>query len=485
MNINNPAGFGERFSSARILVVGDVMLDRYLLGSATRISPEAPVPVVNIRDTREQPGGAANVALNIATLGAQVRALGVVGTDQDGSKLEVLLRSKGVKVSFAKVENFTTTSKTRVVAQNQQIVRLDFEPQPSRELASTAGSFLLTKFIEHLSEAQVVVVSDYMKGAVYDAQAFISTAKRCGKRVLVDPKGDDFEKYCGADVLKPNFIEFERVVGTCSTEEQVLIRGANLREQLGLSALLVTRGAEGMILFTGSMPPKTFAAQPLDVFDVTGAGDTVIAVLAVALGAGFELKEAVTMSNIAAGVVVGKSGAASVRTDELASAMGITDLTECTKELALVDLLSNIDISRRKGERIVMTNGCFDVLHPGHVSYLRRAKELGDRLIVAVNSDDSVRRLKGPTRPINKVTDRIKMLAALSSVDWVVSFDEDTPQALYKTVLPDILVKGNDYEGKEVSGATEVIANGGKVVLIDFLPNYSTSAIIRKIQDAE
>ncbi len=471
----------KNLSRARVLVVGDVMLDSYWHGPASRISPEAPVPVVKIDQQEARVGGAGNVALNAAVLGAQTQLLGLAGHDSAADQIESLLSANRVQTHLQRVENSSTITKLRILSRNQQLIRLDFEdyfPEWNPEA-------LLQDFTRCLPEIDVVILSDYAKGALRGSRDLIVAARSAGKIVIVDPKGDDFERYRGASLITPNLAEFEAVVGPCDSEAEIERRGIALRDQLELDAVLVTRSEKGMTLLERGQPPMHLPTRTQDVYDVTGAGDTVVATLAAALGAGMSLKEAVFLSNVAAGIVVAKLGTATVTPAELAQALQVnapgSQQGMCTEE----ELTLRMASARAKGERLVMTNGCFDILHPGHIDYLEKARALGDRLIVAVNDDDSVRRLKGEARPVNPLSSRMRMLAALSCVDWVVPFSEDTPERLICSLLPDILVKGGDYRVDEVAGGDCVRESGGEVRILDFLPGHSTTSLIRKIQGSE
>ena len=467
------------YEQANVLVVGDVMLDRYWHGPATRISPEAPVPVVNVKQIEERPGGAANVALNIAALGASSTVVGLVGEDEAAQAIQDSLRSVHIKTDFIAVPDIPTITKLRVLSRHQQLIRLDFE-ESFAEVDSAAIMQNMTKALT--GENPVVVFSDYNKGSLSDIQNMIQLAKSRGAKVLVDPKGSDFEKYRGATLLTPNLSEFEEVVGHCKTDQELFERATQLVIDLQLDALLVTRSEHGMTLIRENVAPFHLPTQAQEVFDVTGAGDTVMAVLAASIAAGSSFEDACALANAGAGVVVGKIGTSTVNTIELANAVysqqeiGFGVLTE--EQLKL-----SVKLAQHRGEKVVMTNGCFDILHAGHVSYLNTAREQGDRLIVAVNSDQSVRGLKGEGRPVNPVDRRMLVLAGLGAVDWVVEFTEDTPQRLIAAVLPDLLVKGGDYKPEEIAGGKEVIANGGEVRVLQFKDGCSTSEIIKTIRN--
>ncbi|ROR13437.1 bifunctional D-glycero-beta-D-manno-heptose-7-phosphate kinase/D-glycero-beta-D-manno-heptose 1-phosphate adenylyltransferase HldE [Erwinia sp. JUb26] len=464
------------FKRAGVLVVGDVMLDRYWHGPTSRISPEAPVPVVKVENVEERPGGAANVAMNIASLGAESRLVGLTGIDDAARVLSETLTRVNVQCDFVSVPTHPTVTKLRVLSRNQQLIRLDFEegfegvnPEPMHERIQQA-----------LPKIGALVLSDYAKGALASVETMIKLAREAGVPVLVDPKGTDFSRYHGATLLTPNLSEFEAVVGKCKSEADIVERGTALMQKHGLSALLVTRSENGMTLLQPGKEPFHMPTQAQEVFDVTGAGDTVIGVLAAALAAGNSLEESCFLANAAAGVVVGKLGTSTVSPIELENAIharpesgfGVMDEAQLKAEVAK---------ARQRGERVVMTNGVFDILHAGHVSYLANARRLGDRLIVAVNSDASTRRLKGETRPVNPLENRMIVLGALEAVDWVVGFEEDTPQRLIADVLPDLLVKGGDYKPEDIAGSKEVWANGGDVQVLNFEDGISTSNIIKTI----
>lgn len=465
------------FNRAGVLVVGDVMLDRYWHGPTSRISPEAPVPVVKVDNVEERPGGAANVAMNIASLGAASRLVGLTGADEAARVLDNTLKGVNVQCDFVTVPTHPTITKLRVLSRNQQLIRLDFEegfdgidPEPVHERIRQA-----------LPTSGALVLSDYAKGALASVETIIRIAREAGVPVLVDPKGTDFERYRGATILTPNLSEFEAVVGKCKDEADIVARGMALMAKYDLSALLVTRSENGMTLLQPGVEPFHLATQAQEVYDVTGAGDTVIGVLAAALAAGNSLEECCFLANAAAGVVVGKLGTSTVSPVELENAIrarpesgfGVMDEAQLKEAVAL---------ARRRGEKVVMTNGCFDILHAGHVSYLANARKLGDRLIVAVNSDASTKRLKGESRPVNPLVNRMIVLGALEAVDWVVPFEEDTPQRVIADVLPDLLVKGGDYKPEDIAGSKEVWANGGEVRVLNFEDGISTSNIIKKIQ---
>jgi D-beta-D-heptose 7-phosphate kinase/D-beta-D-heptose 1-phosphate adenosyltransferase len=464
------------FSRASVLVAGDVMLDRYLFGGTGRISPEAPVPVVHVRDTDDRAGGAANVAVNLVSLGIDTTLFGVVGKDDEAATLQAVLEQQDIKCRFQSVKNWPTTTKTRVQSRGQQLIRLDREEQ------DVSGSEALTKSLQKaMKSASAVVLSDYGKGALADVTAMIDLCRNADIPVLVDPKGSAFDKYRGATVLTPNQSEFESVAGVCESDDKLVECARNMIADLDLGALLVTRSEKGMLLVEASDEPVFLSTRAREVFDVTGAGDTVIAVLAGALASGESLAAAAALSNFAAGLVVRKTGVASVSPAEIRAALH--QRGQGGRGLVTEDeLAAMVGEAKTHGETVVMTNGCFDFLHAGHVAYLEEAKSLGDRLIVAVNDDDSVRRLKGDGRPVNALQDRMAVLAGLAAVDWVVPFSEDTPARLIQKMLPDVLVKGGDYQPQDIAGAKDILKNGGEVRVLAFREGHSSSNIIEKLR---
>lgn len=468
------------FNQARVLVAGDVMLDRYWHGPTGRISPEAPVPVVRVNDIEDRPGGAANVALNMAALGAKANLVGVTGNDEAKRVLRERLAAADVDCHFQIADDQPTITKLRVISRQQQLIRLDFE-EPFTGLETSGFDDLIRA---QLAGCGALVLSDYLKGALRDCQSLIAMARDAGVPVLVDPKGHDFSRYQGATLLTPNLNEFEAVAGEVTSEQDLVEKGLKLIADYQLEALLVTRSEKGMTLLRPGHPELHLPARAREVYDVTGAGDTVISTLAVSLAAGSSMEEAVALANIAASIVVGKLGTAVVSAPELRRAVseagggGRGVMNEEQLLIALED-------AREQGEKIVFTNGCFDIIHAGHVTYLNSARQQGDRLVVAINSDDSVRRLKGTGRPINSCERRMAVLAALESVDWVLFFDGDTPESLLTKVRPDVLVKGGDYGVDQVVGADIVSEYGGEVKVLDFVDNVSTTRIVNKIKDQE
>jgi D-beta-D-heptose 7-phosphate kinase / D-beta-D-heptose 1-phosphate adenosyltransferase len=468
-----------RFGQARVLVLGDIMLDRYWEGGATRISPEAPVPVVKVEQITDRPGGAGNVALNIAALGAATHLCGITGDDEMADSLQDMLAGAGVDCNFSRQREHSTITKLRVISRQQQLIRLDFE-QPELPQNGIVADDKLHAQLQHCS---AMVLSDYCKGSLSDPAPLIELARARRIPVLVDPKGTDFARYRGATLLTPNLQELEAVVGPCATEAELVAKGGQLMQELDLRFLLVTRGEHGMTLLRPGEDELHMPARAREVFDVTGAGDTVMAVLAAAVGAGAEMPQAVALANIAAGIVVGKLGTATVSAPELRRAVNQDQGSE-RGVVSLEQLQIAIADARSHGERVVFTNGCFDIIHAGHVAYLEQARQLGDRLVVALNSDDSVRRLKGRGRPINPEDRRMAVLAGLVAVDWVVCFSQDTPRELLQLLRPDVLVKGGDYADKQgVVGWEIVEAYGGEVQVLDFVDDVSTTDIVSRIRE--
>jgi len=464
------------FSNVRILVAGDLMIDQYWFGPTSRISPEAPVPVVKVTRTTARAGGAANVAANLAALGATTMVAGVVGDDNNGRQLKELLDDLGVASDLCKSLHPTIT-KLRVLSRNQQLIRLDTE-----DAYSNADAEELAVIIDrHLARQDICVLSDYAKGSLADIPSLVAMCRAHNVPVLADPKGEDFSIYAGVTALTPNLAEFEAVVGKSRDDAELISKAQALRDKLDIQYLIVTLSERGMMIISEADEPEILRAKAREVFDVTGAGDTVIATLAAGLGAGLSISESAALANLAASLVVAKIGVATITPAELRLALheqgqgGRGLLTE--EQAAKV-----VHEAQARGERVVMTNGCFDILHPGHVSYLQEARGRGDRLIVAVNSDASVKLLKGSDRPINSLEDRMAVLAGLASVDWVVGFEEETPERLITKLLPDVLVKGGDYKAEQIAGAKAVLQNGGSVEVLGFLEGRSTSAILDSIR---
>lgn len=465
------------------LVIGDLMLDRYLIGEVERISPEAPVPVVLLKQENERAGGAANVAANLSLLGIRTTMAGIIGDDAEGRALLDMLRELNIDSAIVTSQQRPTVTKTRILGGHQQMMRLDKESR----LAFTESEN--NALHEQVSQAiaqkpDVIILSDYAKGVLSDAlcQAVIAQAKALGIPVLVDPKGRDYTKYQGATALTPNKKETSEACGIDAMDtDRLLQAAADLSDHLGLAFLAVTRGEEGISLLEQNETIHIPAAAK-QVFDVSGAGDTVIATLAAGLVHGLSHRQAFELANIAAGIVVGKVGTVPVNREELLAELISQDSVEQADKICeLETLLGRVRQWRQQKKRIVFTNGCFDLLHAGHVTYLEAARKTGDKLILGLNTDRSVSALKGSSRPVIHEADRARVLAALEAVDAVILFDEDTPLQLIDAIRPDVIVKGSDYSEDQVVGGKEVKSWGGKVALIDIVPGRSTSNIIEKL----
>jgi D-beta-D-heptose 7-phosphate kinase/D-beta-D-heptose 1-phosphate adenosyltransferase len=466
-------------SQLRALVVGDVMLDKYVWGDVARISPEAPVPIVRVARRHEQPGGAANVAMNLAGLGAQVVLFGFAGGDSDHEALESCLHAAGVVCQLTTIDKIPTTSKLRILGGSQQMMRLDIESNVPHSVA--AYDQLLQRFNHSLATANVVILSDYAKGVLTEevCRTLIEAARAVQIPILVDPKSVTFDRYYGATTICPNLHELSLSTGESSRElESVLAAGQRMVEKFGLSFLTVTLSEKGIAV----LYPDRRALLPAlarNVFDVSGAGDTVIATLALCAAGGLPIETAAQLANMAAGIVVGRVGTVPVQKHELLAALtAATGINAEEKVLQLNHLLARVSAWRAAGDRIVFTNGCFDILHIGHISLLAAARRQGDRLVVGINSDASVQRLKGPSRPLVGARERAQVLSAVSAVDAVIVFEEDTPHSLIRAVRPEVLVKGGDYTEATVVGADEVRSWGGIVKIVPTVQGFSTTKII-------
>ncbi len=464
-----------------VLVVGDVMLDQYVWGEVERISPEAPVPIVRAAMRDERPGGAANVAMNLAQLGACVTLVGFAGGDAEQDRLESLLTEQGIEPYLTATPNAPTTTKLRILSGHQQIMRLDTESHAAH--ANAAYGKLLEHALAALPGAAVVVLSDYAKGALTEdvCRTIIRAAAQRKVPVLVDPKQQSFTRYQGATSICPNLKELAAATGEPVGDViAVLGAGQALVSSLGLQFILATLGEKGIAVLRAHSRRHASAAVR-QVYDVSGAGDTVVAILALAMACDVAIETAAELANIAAGVVVGKVGTVPIRREELLGALSQQMAQQMDDKVFPLDrLISRVAGWRQAGQRIVFTNGCFDILHIGHIRLLEEARRKGDRLIVGLNSDASVRRLKGPLRPIVGEEERARVLAALSAVDAVVVFAEDTPLRLIAAIRPDVLIKGGDYTEETVVGASEVRAWGGRVELIPLVPGTSTTRLLKK-----
>ena len=463
-------------SQVHVLVVGDVMLDRYWVGSADRVSPEAPVPVLDVDGVEAYPGGAANVALNIVGLGARCTLVGCVGKDEAATTLVTTLESAGVICDFIDVEGWSTIVKLRLVAQQQQLMRADFESPLPLVGSSERSAQLLNKVEKYLADSQIVILEDYDKGVLDEPQALIAAAKQSKVPVVVDPKHKPLTNYAGATVIKPNEKEFRHAVGGEGDAEAAVA----LCSELDIAGMVITRGGKGLDV-CDAQGVRRVPARPVDVYDVSGAGDTTVATLAIGMSLEWSLLDAAKIANVAASIAVSKSGITAVTGPELARA-----LTQRVDSglLNRQDLAREVSAAKARGQQVVFTNGCFDILHAGHVTYLEEAAALGDRLVVAINDDDSVTKLKGPGRPIVTQEGRAHVLLGLGCVDWVVTFDEDTPEALLRLLEPDVLVKGGDYGEDEVVGAEMVRAYGGEVKVLSLVDDVSTTKIVERIKSS-
>ncbi|WP_225889768.1 D-glycero-beta-D-manno-heptose-7-phosphate kinase [Indioceanicola profundi] len=474
---------------ARVLVLGDVMLDRFTYGRVDRISPEAPIPVLRVERESAMLGGAGNVASNLAALGATVKLLSVCGADEAGAEVRRLLMDKlGDTEGLVPEAGRQTTTKIRFMAGGQQLLRADKESVVP--VGHVHGELLIELAQGWITEVDVVVLSDYGKGVLTDevVRRVIAAANASGKPVVVDPKGRDYARYRGATAITPNRRELSEASGIAVTDDTSAVAAAGtVIAKAGIGAVIATRSEEGMSVVTagpdGSPAATHLRAEAREVFDVSGAGDTVVAALAAALGAGADLTMAARLANVAAGIVVAKVGTAVVRPEELRAACNRRVLETTSSKVAGLDAaMEQIARWRRMGQRIGFTNGCFDLLHPGHVSLLAQARAACDRLVVGLNSDASVRRLKGETRPVQEQTARATVLASLGAVDLVILFEEDTPLRLIESIRPDVLVKGADYTVETVVGADIVQSYGGRVMLAELTQGQSTTRMVERMK---
>ena len=480
----------EAFPGRRILLVGDFMLDRYVFGDAERISPEAPVPVLRVVERQDRVGGAGSVALNVVALGARVLCCGLLGRDAFGDRVEQTLRDAGCDTrGLVRVGDRPTIAKTRLVGlaehrHRQQILRVDDElvapPTPADARA------LLAVVEAELPRCDVVCLEDYAKGVLAPeiCAAVIAAARRRGRPVFVDPaRSPAWEKYAGATLLTPNRAELEIACGRRVGDEELAAAAGQLVGRYRLEALLITLGRDGALLVRHDTAPQRFPTTPRAVYDNTGAGDAVLAMMAVAAAAGATLGEATVLANIAGGLEVSKFGCVPIARDEVLHELRHGAQRGRGKIRAAAELRGELDARRQRGETVVFTNGCFDILHPGHIELLEKAKALGSVLVVGVNSDASVRTLgKGADRPIRRQDDRLRLLAALEAVDYVVLFEEPDPGRLIEQLAPDVLVKGSDWAGKGVVGQAFVESRGGRVVLVDLVEGYSTTGELERIR---
>ena len=474
----------RRFPDATVLVIGDLILDRYVSGSVARLSPEAPIPVLRPTGGRATLGGAANVALNVATLAGQAILIGVVGPDRAGAEIEALVRATDrITPALLTVADRPTTAKTRFMSGAHQLLRLDEET--TAPLPPDAADALLALVEREMERAGVLILSDYAKGVLCDGvlDAILLRARAAGKIVIADPKRPDFSAYRGATILTPNENEVRVATHIDASDDTDADRaGRAALEATGGEAVLVTRSAKGLTLVRRGAPPLHVPTRAREVADVSGAGDTLVASLAVALGAGAPLPQAALLANVTAGISVGKQGTATVSADELLGVLHLEDLVATDRKVATwEEAMVQVAAWRAQGHRVGFANGCFDLIHPGHVRLLSEARAACDRLVVALNSDASVQRLKGPTRPVQNETARATVMASLAPVDLVVLFGEDTPLELIRTLRPDVLVKGADYTIDQVVGGDLVQGWGGRVVLVNLAEGHSTTGTIRRM----
>jgi D-beta-D-heptose 7-phosphate kinase/D-beta-D-heptose 1-phosphate adenosyltransferase len=472
-------------SDQHVMVVGDVMLDRYLWGNVSRVSPEAPVPVVHFQRETATAGGAGNVARNLSGLGVQVSLFGFIGDDVAAQTLATILSEDGIATSGLHQVDRPTVTKTRVIGSHQQMLRLDVETL--NPLSEAEHLYLLDKIRERMDHGvDAIVLSDYQKGVLSDSlvSQVISWSRDRDIPVIVDPKGLDFSRYRGATAISPNRAELVAATGVASQENRPLYKAAQrMIETLDLDFIALTMSAEGIALIESDSINRV-PSQAQEVFDVSGAGDTVVSVLAAAIAAGVDALNAVRLANIAAGIVVGRVGTVAVAAAELEVLLrNREESTFSMKILTVEKLVDLVSKWRSQGEKVVFTNGCFDLLHVGHVTYLDRARQYGDRLILGLNTDHSVRRLKGPERPLVGEQDRARVLASLASVDAVVLFDEETPIELIEKIQPDYLAKGADYREDEVVGGERVKSWGGEVILVPLVSGKSTSSLMAGIKE--
>ncbi|MDE8349183.1 MAG: D-glycero-beta-D-manno-heptose-7-phosphate kinase [Acidocella sp.] len=481
-SLNELSNYVKQLSRASVLVVGDVMLDRYVYGDVTRISPEAPVPILTVSREVAMPGGAGNVVRNITALDGAAAFVSVVGDDQAGSDLTGLIGGQqGVEPWLLVQGGRTTTLKTRYIALGQHLIRADREE--TVELPAKLSERLVRIATDAMAATSVTVLSDYRKGVLSSeiVQRLIAAAKAMNRQVIVDPKGADYSRYHGADIVTPNRRELAEASGMpVATEADIVAAAHELLQRYQFGAVLVTRAEDGMTLVTPGAV-RHYPGEAKDVFDVSGAGDTVVATLATALAVQVPLFEAARLANIAGGIVVGKVGTAIARPNELLAA--ITPVTGALRKIVTASAAAEAaERWHMRGYKVGFTNGCFDLLHPGHVHLLEQCRAMCDRLIVGMNSDASVKRLKGPARPVQPEAARAAVLASLASVDLVCMFEDDTPLNTLSLIKPDILIKGADYTRETVVGAAEVESWGGSVALAQLLPGHSTTATLARLR---
>lgn len=476
----------SRIGKSHVLCVGDVMLDRFVYGSVERISPEAPIPVLLVEREKHMLGGAGNVVANIAALGARTTLIAVIGDDSAGQDIQKQLDELKIGAGLVKTNDRSTTVKSRFIGGQQQILRVDREK--SAAISSASEDAVISHAEKIMPSVEAVILSDYKKGILTDKviSKIIAAAQKHKKPVIVDPKDKDFTRYKGASIITPNRKELETATGMkAASNDEVVTASKKIMGACSIPAVLATRSKDGMSLVTAKDAPLHIPAYVHEIYDVSGAGDTVVAAFAAAIGAGVSLQHAALLANIAAGIAVGKPGTATVRPEEIRHVLETDSPVAKTqmkgKVATRAEAAEQAERWKARGFKVGFTNGCFDLLHPGHLATLRQAKETCDFLIVAANSDASVKRLKGPTRPVQDEKARAAILAALAMVDLVVIFEEDTPVELLKAIKPDVLVKGGQYKLEQVVGHDIVMAYGGKVVCADMEDGFSTTNTIAKM----
>ncbi len=479
----------ESLSSVRVLCVGDVMLDQFIYGTIERISPEAPIPVLLVDREKHMLGGAGNVVANVAALGVHATLATVVGTDATGVEIKNQLAAAGIDYALETEHSRATTRKSRFICGPQQVLRVDREK--TVPVSAAVEDKLIERIMTLVPQTDAIILSDYNKGLLTDriVSAVISFARQHNKPVIVDPKGKNFARYHGATVITPNRKELEEATGMkAGTDDEVRAAALKLIMECGIDTVLATRSKDGMSIISEKDAPVHIPAQVREIYDVSGAGDTVVATFAAGLAAGFPLKNAALLANIAAGIVVGKPGTATARLDEIHAVLAarpgretMSSVQNGSKYAAIEDAVTQAERLRTRGKKVGFTNGCFDLLHPGHVSVLRQARAACDYLIVAINSDSSVKRLKGPSRPVQSETARTDILSALEMVDMVVVFEDDTPIELIRNIKPDVLVKGGQYKLEEVVGYEVVMSYGGQIVRAEMEEGFSTTDTISRI----
>ena len=461
-------------NNKKIAVIGDVILDEYIKGQAERISPEAPIPVIKVNSKYYSLGGAANVARNLSRLGVNVFLYGLLGNDTSGKIIKNSLKEEKINDNLLKSNKIKTIIKTRVVSDGQQIVRYDQESYFNKIDSLKLLGFLL----KNINKFNLIIISDYGKGTVTNVSEISKICRKNSIPLFIDPKGASFQKYAGADLISPNLKEFEKIVGYCSSDKELIQRAFNLMKKFNIKNLLITKGKRGMTFLNNNREYFHIGAENVEVANVVGAGDTVISWIGALSLTEYNLESSIYLANLAAGEVVKLEGTSTLSTDQI-----YNKLESKNKILDINDLKKNLDFLKKNNKTIVFTNGCFDLIHKGHLEYLKKSKKLGDILIVGLNSDKSVIKLKGQSRPFNSFVDRANILSEFISVDFIVLFNELTPLNLIKLIKPDIITKGGDYAKHEVVGFSFLKKYGGEVKIIKFLKGYSSTKMIKKINN--